>query len=178
LAKSELQKHIPNVLSLARVLCAPCFVCALAYGAFGISLVVLLIGALSDFFDGFLARKFDTETKTGALLDPLADKVFANFVLWGLYVYGKCPYPTLFLAVLLTIRDTALLIGGFFILYKKLKLDMSPIFASKLCTAMIFVFCFLSLCYQEGSIAVDYIGWLCIVCVVVTFALYIRRFKE
>lgn len=48
----------------------------------GISLVVFTIAALTDFFDGYFARKYKVESNFGIFLDPLADKflTFAGFV--------------------------------------------------------------------------------------------------
>jgi len=38
--------------------------------------ILIIIGGLTDFFDGFIARKFDLKTRLGAILDPLSDKIF------------------------------------------------------------------------------------------------------
>lgn len=48
----------------------------------GISLVVFTVAALTDFFDGYFARKYEVESNFGIFLDPLADKflTFAGFV--------------------------------------------------------------------------------------------------
>jgi len=48
----------------------------------GISLVVFTVAALTDFFDGYFARKYEVESTFGIFLDPLADKflTFAGFV--------------------------------------------------------------------------------------------------
>jgi len=37
---------------------------------------LIIIGGLTDYFDGFIARKFNLKTRLGAILDPLSDKVF------------------------------------------------------------------------------------------------------
>ncbi len=48
----------------------------------GLSLVVFTVAALTDFFDGYFARKYEVESNVGIFLDPLADKflTFAGFV--------------------------------------------------------------------------------------------------
>lgn len=48
----------------------------------GISLIVFAIAALTDFLDGYFARKYEVESNLGIFLDPLADKflTFAGFV--------------------------------------------------------------------------------------------------
>src|SRR5919108_1755841 len=64
---------LPNVLSLSRLLLAVGFV-----AADGAMARVGLVGAagLSDVLDGWLARRLNVATRWGALLDPIADRVF------------------------------------------------------------------------------------------------------
>jgi len=38
--------------------------------------IIIILGGITDYLDGYIARKFNLKTKTGAILDPLADKVF------------------------------------------------------------------------------------------------------
>ena len=67
-------KHLPNAISALRILGA---VCLLFFGVESCAFwVIYFICGLSDMADGYLARKFGCESKTGALLDSLADLVF------------------------------------------------------------------------------------------------------
>jgi len=54
-------------------------------------MLVIFCGFLSatDFFDGFLARRYKQETSFGAWLDPLADKCFVGVSLWMLMIFGR-----------------------------------------------------------------------------------------
>ena len=45
--------------------------------------IIILLGGITDYLDGYFARKFKLKTKTGAILDPLADKVFIIIPLSG-----------------------------------------------------------------------------------------------
>ena len=80
-------KNVPNILSTIRILLAPVFLFlywqeSLLLGI--LSLVIFTIAAITDFFDGHLARKHEIESTLGTFLDPLADKVLtfsAFFVL-------------------------------------------------------------------------------------------------
>ncbi|MBR0178434.1 MAG: CDP-alcohol phosphatidyltransferase family protein [Bacteroidales bacterium] len=67
-------KHLPNVISALRFLGAVCLLFFRVEScAFG---VIYCVCGLSDMVDGYLARKLGCESKTGAMLDSLADLVF------------------------------------------------------------------------------------------------------
>jgi cardiolipin synthase len=73
----------PNILTLMRILLMPCFAFTLIYGYNKSSLFIFFISAMTDLFDGFLARKRHEATKIGSILDPLADKflLITSFVI-------------------------------------------------------------------------------------------------
>ena len=79
--------------------------------------VLLVISGVTDYFDGFIARKFNMKTKLGKILDPLADKFTQLFAAICLAIYG---YSIMwFLAVFLFLKDLLLLIGGIMLYQKK-----------------------------------------------------------
>ena len=80
--------YIPNTLSLSRVLLFPVFVYCYHHQSFNLALIVLVFSMLSDFFDGYLARKYNVCSDLGALLDPIADKAFACCYYGFLYING------------------------------------------------------------------------------------------
>ncbi len=69
---------IPNILSFIRLLLIPVFVVIFYlpydWAKFG-SAFVFVVAALTDWLDGYLARKLDQTTRFGAFIDPVADKV-------------------------------------------------------------------------------------------------------
>ncbi len=71
-------KHLPNVLTIIRILVTP-VVIILLYGnalpGLAIALGLFLLAAASDYLDGKIARKFEARSELGQALDPLADKV-------------------------------------------------------------------------------------------------------
>jgi CDP-diacylglycerol--glycerol-3-phosphate 3-phosphatidyltransferase len=82
--KLELQLNLPNQLTLLRVVLAPVFVALLlSESSFNkqISLIVFIIAALTDWYDGWVARKWGYTTHWGKFLDPLADKVLSSAAL-------------------------------------------------------------------------------------------------
>ena len=82
--KLELQLNLPNQLTLLRVILTPVFVVLLLSNdplAMQISLAVFVIAALTDWYDGWAARKTGSISRGGKFLDPLADKVLSSAAL-------------------------------------------------------------------------------------------------
>lgn len=67
--------NLPNILTLLRIVIIPFFTWRFLIGDVVGAIILLLASGFTDFLDGFIARKFNLITKTGALLDPLADKL-------------------------------------------------------------------------------------------------------
>ena len=83
-------KYIPNILSLFRILVTPFFVITFLSPLFStriFSLLLFFAGSLSDFLDGFIARKYNIVTNFGKIVDPIADKVLiiSAFILLNYY---------------------------------------------------------------------------------------------
>ena len=64
-----------NGLTISRIIIGLPIIIALKNDRNDIFILLLLIGAFSDFFDGYLARKYNHQSVLGAKLDPLADKI-------------------------------------------------------------------------------------------------------
>ena len=79
-------RHAPNMLTGIRLLCAATILwCAASSDFFGewTALSLFVVGSITDFLDGYLARKYALQTKIGALLDPVADKILVmSFILF------------------------------------------------------------------------------------------------
>ncbi len=75
--------QIPNLLTFARIAAVPaCLVLMLVYPAQHVLLFVVFVAAsLTDFLDGYLARKWQVTSALGALLDPIADKLLVALML-------------------------------------------------------------------------------------------------
>ena len=91
--------NIPNILTLLRILIIPVIIIFLEIGNEfynWLSLLLYIIACISDFFDGYLARKFELESSFGRFLDPIADKILivsvifilvSNSIITGFFVY-------------------------------------------------------------------------------------------
>ena len=100
-------KHLPNALTVSRIILIFCFVVLAnfdnanptcikvsadaAYVCHVISLIVAFLAGITDLLDGYLARKYHVESDFGRLMDPLADKIFilATFIM--MLDYGMIP---------------------------------------------------------------------------------------
>ena len=67
--------RIINGLTISRIILGLPAIIALTYKANTIFIVIMLIGSLTDFLDGYYARKYNYQSIFGAKLDPLADKI-------------------------------------------------------------------------------------------------------
>jgi len=70
-----------------------------------IAFLIFMAASITDFLDGYLARKYKLGSKLGKLLDPLADKLLINSVLIWLVALGRVPA---WLVVMLVGRETAI----------------------------------------------------------------------
>jgi cardiolipin synthase (CMP-forming) len=113
-AASDRVLTIPNLLSLARIAVLPVVYLDLVNGRLLRALVLLLVFASTDWFDGYLARRLDQITKLGTLLDPISDRILFVVVGVGFVVSDLLP---LWALVLLLVRDGGvLLVGGVLLL--------------------------------------------------------------
>lgn len=85
-------KTIVNILTFLRiVLAVPIALMILLEKGYFITLVLFFIGSLTDYLDGYLSRKYSVESVIGAILDPVADKIFITFILIALSVNLSSP---------------------------------------------------------------------------------------
>ena len=76
-----------NILTFARILIAVVIFAFLAIKNFYLlTLFLFFIAGLTDYLDGFLARKYNATSELGEILDPLADKILIIFLFFGLAV--------------------------------------------------------------------------------------------
>jgi CDP-diacylglycerol--glycerol-3-phosphate 3-phosphatidyltransferase len=96
---------LPNRLTLFRIVLTPVFVSLLfSTGSFSrIALIfVFCIASLTDWYDGYLARRFGYVTKWGQFLDPLADKIFITA---GFISFSALGYVRLWMVLVILVRD-------------------------------------------------------------------------
>ena len=102
-----------------------------------IALVLIFIAGISDAADGFLARKFNWQSRLGSFLDPIADKLLLVVIFVSLALKDLIP---IWLAVLVVARDVIIVAGASYYQWKTHRLEMSPLMSSKVNTVMQVVF--------------------------------------
>lgn len=75
-----------NFITVARILLAPIIFLFLIFGNYLVCIILFFLAGLTDYFDGYLARKYNAESQIGEILDPIADKILIVFLLIGLSV--------------------------------------------------------------------------------------------
>lgn len=69
--------NLPNKLTMARIIMIPIFMAIMLKEYYIAALLVFAIASITDFFDGYLARKYNLVSSFGKIMDPLADKLLA-----------------------------------------------------------------------------------------------------
>lgn len=98
----------PNIVTLLRIATAPILIWILMYSgpaASWLAAGVFLIATVSDFFDGYLARNYDSVTTLGKFLDPMADKLVVATVLIMLAGMARTPHVPAWMVVVLVTRE-------------------------------------------------------------------------
>ena len=97
---------LPNVISMARLAGVPVFLwLVLGPEADGWALGLLMLSGVTDWLDGYLARKLDQSSRFGEILDPVADRLYILAVVVGLGLREIIPW---WVAIVLPLRDLLL----------------------------------------------------------------------
>ena len=120
-------RHIPNILTFARMLLVPCFLYASMRGMFVAAFTIFVTAAVTDILDGMIARRLNVKSRLGALLDPAADKtlMICGFVY---YTFGdnvtRLPLPG-WLTFTVFIRDFLIVIFAY-LMYTRIGMTRFP----------------------------------------------------
>ncbi len=125
--------NLPNLITLGRLSTAPVLVWLIISGHLTPAFFVFVVAGISDAVDGYIAKRFNSESEFGRFLDPLADKVLLVCVFLSLGNAGLLPG---WLVILIVFRDV-LIVGGA-VLYQTVthSLSIRPLILSKVNTAI------------------------------------------
>ena len=122
---------IPNGLTFLRLAFVLPFILFYESGAIAAASVTFAVAALSDGLDGFLARRLGQESRLGALLDPVGDKLLSFAALVVLVVSGALP---LWLLIASLLRDGVVLTIALICLVRRCPTERDPMRMGKLAT--------------------------------------------
>jgi len=122
--------HIPNILTVLRIILTPVFYYYLVQHELISGLLIFIIVALTDIADGYIARRFQWESKLGQALDPFADKFMVAFAL--IAILQAYDFPTWAIVPFLS-RDIISVMGSLLYMTRK-KAEWKPNILGKLTT--------------------------------------------
>jgi cardiolipin synthase len=160
--------YIPNILTLLRLAAAPVLVVLLRDESYGLGLAIFLLAGISDGLDGYIAKRYHCESRLGAILDPIADKVLLVSACVMLTLLDHLPF---WLLVAIVFRDL-LIVGGYLVLVTLHgSVQMHPSIVSKLNTVMQITLVVVVLAAQAGVLDAGALTRALIVVVSITTAL-------
>lgn len=147
--------NVPNLITIVRLALVPVMAYLLVQARFGAALVVFLLAAVSDFLDGYIARRFRLASAFGAMLDPVADKL-SMFVATVLLAWqGLVP---LWVAAAIVLRDIVIVAGAFAYRFAIGRVEIAPTVLSKVNTFIEFGVLLLVMANAAGLIKAS--AWL------------------
>jgi len=122
--------NLPNILTLSRIATLPILIGLLfvpEIWAAWTALALYVLSALTDFLDGWIARKQNIVSEFGTFLDPISDKIFVVSLLFVLVGIGRLPEFWIIAPIIIVIRE--LLVSGLreFLGPKNVKLPVSKL---------------------------------------------------
>ena len=125
--------HIPNIISVIRILLVIPTALALWRHHYAQALVLMFVAGVSDAVDGALARRFNWMSELGKALDPIADKLLVSVMIIAFTLQGHLP---LWVALIVISRDVIILAGA--AVYRRYfeRVGFNPTFLSKANTAI------------------------------------------
>ena len=131
---------LPNQLTVLRIILTPIFLVLFLSGEptlIQISVVVYLIAAITDWYDGWLARKFNYITEWGKFMDPLADKILTSAAFLGFVFIGVLP---LWMVLIVIARDMLITLLRAYADFRKVAFSTSHLAQWKTFFQMIFLY--------------------------------------
>lgn len=100
--------HLPNILTISRIVLLPVLI-GLFFVAGPVAawtaLAIYIFCAVTDFFDGYLARKYATTSNFGTFLDPISDKIFVVSLMMALATFDRLDGIWMIPAIIIIARE-------------------------------------------------------------------------
>ena len=149
--------NLPNLLTYARIVMVPVVAGLVMWGgafAHWLALGIFIIAAITDFFDGWLARRWQLQSSLGRMLDPIADKLLVAAALLALVGDNTIEGAHLWAAIIILCREV--LVSGLREYLAELRVSVPVTQLAKWKTAIQFIaMCFL-IAGPAGDVVLPY----------------------
>jgi cardiolipin synthase len=170
---------IPNAISMLRIALVVPVLWLILNGEYGWALLLFWVAGFSDGLDGYLAARYDWQSRTGALLDPIADKLLVAGMFVTLTYTQHIP---LGLTALVLFRDVVIIGGAVAYNYLIKPVEGEPTRISKINTVIQLMFLLLVLSRAAfgwpDKIALTVLGAATLVTVVVSGIDYVVQWSD
>jgi cardiolipin synthase (CMP-forming) len=174
-----MDKNIPNYLTILRMLAIPIIIMSFYFDdskfAHRLGALIFAIASVTDFFDGFLARRYNIVSSFGTMFDPIADKVLVGCVLMMLVKFGRADEVPCLL-----ILSRELVVAGFreFLAQIRVSVPVTLLAKVKTCIQMFAMTILLLGSTGSGIESLDVIGhislWIAAILTLVTGYSYLK----
>ncbi len=164
--------YVSNILSIARVLLViPVYYFLNMQSATGnvFAVLVMCLAALTDLFDGMLARRLNQKSDLGRILDPVADKIAIAIVGFVLYKLRDLPLWFLGLAIL---RDVTIILLSFFLVARTRVMVESNMIGKITAGVLAFLLIVYTLDWQAAKLVAL---WASVAMIAISSASYLRK---
>jgi cardiolipin synthase len=167
--------NLPNTLTMVRIVLIPLFVTCVIYLRYDYAFAIFIIAALTDLFDGLVARMKSQKTALGNFLDPLADKflLVTSFILFSFY--GLVPT---WLTITIISRDMIVVTGWIIVYLVTHSAKVEPTFTGKAAiTFQLVLICYILLDINVSGVPdiYKYLIWCTAVFTIISGLHYIYR---
>ena len=141
-----------NLLTISRIIAIPFLMYGIIKAQWLAAFLIFICTAATDLLDGYFARLSGESTHLGAILDPLADKLFllSSFATLAFWQSPSFIVP-LWFVLLILLRESLMLLGGIILLFLKKEDFLAPTIWGKLTTFFQILFIvWLFICYFFG----------------------------
>ena len=153
--------NIPNILTVLRLLSVYPLVIFILEEQFFLALGIFLLAGISDFLDGFLARKFLWQSRFGQIADPVADKTLVVATIISL---GSIDLIENWFMFMVLGRDLLIIVGVVLANYLISDYQVAPNYLGKLNTAFLLLLVGIILIDAVGFLVADIvINWISII---------------
>ncbi len=175
--------NIPNILTLSRVLSIPLIIASFYFEDKKLANItggfLFLFASITDFLDGFLARKYHLETKFGVIFDPISDKVLVACALLMLVKFNKADTIP---CILIISRE--FIISGIreYLVKETIQIPVSFLGKVKTFTQMVALFALIIGTTGSGIQFIDQVGnillWISAILSVYSAIVYLRTYAK